>query len=73
MLVVDTPISTKPDCAQNFNILSFDKSTAHGKDLYAIALTGFTTQKKLWITYSDTVCGLSDVRVLISRIDLVRD
>lgn len=72
MIRVDTPASSKPECAEEFTILTFDKSTPHGQDLYSIALAGFSTQAKLAITYSDSICGLWGSRMLLSRIDLLR-
>ena len=73
MLIVDTAATTKPDCAEEYTIFSFDKSTAHGRDMYSMALTAFATQKPLAITYSDTQCGLWDLRTLITRMDLIRN
>ena len=70
IMVVDTPLSTKPSCAEQNTILSFDKSTSHGKDMYALAMAAITAQLKLRIEYSDTECGFLGIRTLVNRIDI---
>lgn len=73
ILIVDNAAATKPDCAEEYTIFSFDKFTAHGQDMYSMALTAFATQKRLIIQYSDTVCGLNNGRALVTRMDIIRD
>lgn len=46
LVVVDVAIPTKPPYAEEYKVLSFDKSTAHGQDMYALALTALTADKK---------------------------
>ena len=71
MLIVETAAATKPDCAEEFTIMSFDKSTANGRDMYSMALTALAAQKRMIIEYSDTVCGLWANRALIIRMDII--
>jgi hypothetical protein len=72
VMVVDTPLPTKPPCAEGNTVVSFDKSTPHGKDMFALAMTALATDKKLVIYYSETSCGLYSVRTLVNRIDIVK-
>lgn len=71
MFIVATPASSKPDCASDYTTFSFDKSTAHGQDMYSILLAGITAKKNLWIVYSDTECGLWGTRTLVVRVDIL--
>ncbi len=73
VLFIETPAPTKPSCANEHTILSFDKSTSHGKDMYSMALTALAAQKKLVISYSDTVCGLRGNRAIVLRMDIMRN
>ena len=72
VMVVEMALPTKPACADEFTILSFDKSTPHGQDMYALALSALTANKDLMISYSETSCGLWDIRTLVNRIDIFK-
>ena len=72
MMIVDVGLPTKPTCAEENNILSFDKSTPHGQDMFALALSALTANKQLMISYSETSCGLWGSRTLVNRIDILK-
>lgn len=73
MVVFEDPTDDKPECAEQFTIFSFDKSTQHGQDMFSIALTALVAQKRVAVTYSDSDCGLWGIRGLITRIDILSD
>ena len=70
MVRLDTPASTKPPCAAEYQMMSFDKSTDHGKTMFSVALAALTAGKRLRIEYSSTSCGLNGNRALITRLDI---
>ncbi len=66
-------LSLVPQCAsENSNQLSFLIEGDFGKLIYATALAAVTAQKQVWLTYSDTNCGLWGSRAISSRIDIKR-
>ncbi|TQV65567.1 hypothetical protein FKG94_28580 [Exilibacterium tricleocarpae] len=69
-LTLETPASTKPTCADEYTIMSFDKTTSHGRDMYSMALAALTAQLRLSVTYSDTECGLYGTRAVVTRLDI---
>ena len=72
VMLIDTPLPTKPVCAEENYILSFDKSTPHGRDMFALAMAALSADKKLMIYYSETTCGLYNVRTQVNRIDILK-
>lgn len=64
IVVLNEAPTSLPACATSANSLSFDKSTQHGRDMLAVALTALATGKSLRVFYSDTICGWNGPKVL---------
>ncbi len=64
---------TGHSCAANGTHISWDKTTEHGKQMLTLALAGMLAGKRLYISYSDTQCGLWGSQVLVTRIDVLND
>jgi len=60
-------------CATNTTHVAWDKTTEHGKQMLSLALAGMLANKRLYIAYSDTQCGLHGNQVLVNRIDVLND
>lgn len=76
MLQLETPSTTKPECASTYDVFSIDRKSDDGKfinsDMFSVAMTAFVSDKKVVIAFSDVDCGLWGTRPEIIRIDLVK-
>ncbi len=70
---ITTAAATKPDCATNYKVYSFDKTTQHGRDMFTMVLTSLVAQKKLQVDFSDTDCGLYATRALVYSVRIFNE
>lgn len=57
-------------CINTTEFLSFDKTTQHGEQIYALLLSAYIAKKEVYFEYSATECGLWATQALITRVDL---
>ena len=71
LLHVNGALSSVPDCALGHeNQISIDIGDEVGKLHYSTALAAVMASQKVWISYSDSTCGVWGTRPLISRFDV---
>lgn len=74
---IDSPIpseiSLPAGCTTRRATISFDKSTAHGRDMLSIILTAFSTGKKVHIQFYTSTCGVDGIYPVVNRVDVLRD
>ena len=66
VLDVSLDVATHP-CAMHAAIVSFDKTTEHGRQMYAMLLSAKMSNKTVLIMYDDTLCGLWGNQALMTR------
>lgn len=72
IMVVTTPLPTKPSCATETNVVSFDISTTQGKLFYSNGLAALMAGKSLYVYYSDAECRYLGTRTLVTRSDVLK-
>jgi len=61
---------TKPSCA-TVNILSWDKTTEHGKMMFSLVLAATAADKTMLVGYDSNVCELGN-RLKLTRVHMFK-
>lgn len=71
LLHIDGDLTSTPDCADgNSRQLSVVLDSETGSYMYSTILAAVASGQNVWVSYSDSNCGLWGNRVIASRFDL---